>query len=86
MKTVVIVVSLIVFLALAFVASFKGFDLRKWSSWLYGAIGFLCGMALGFSLTNNWGESLKGGVLFMFLTLLTGAVMRRHRQRYGGPV
>jgi hypothetical protein len=86
MKTVGIFVSLLVFLVLAFVASFKGFDLRKWSSWFYGALAFLCGIALGFSLTNNWGESLKGGVLFMFVTLLTGAVMRRHKQRYGGPV
>jgi hypothetical protein len=86
MKTVVIAVSLVVYFVLVFVASFKGFDLRKWSSWFYGAIAFLCGIALGFSLTNSWGESLKEGVLFMFLTLLTGAVMRRHKQRYGGTV
>jgi thiamine transporter ThiT len=85
MKTMVIVVGFVIIVALGFVASFKGLDLRKWSSWLYGAISFLCGLAVGFSLTSNWVEGLKGGVLFGFLLLATGAVMRWHKQRYGGP-
>jgi len=45
MKTVVIAVSLGAYLVLAVVASFHGLDLRKRSSWLYGAISFLGGLA-----------------------------------------
>lgn len=84
MKIFVIVVSLVVLLAMGYVASFKGLDLRKASSWLYGAISFLCGLAGGFSLTGSLIESIKVGAIFAFLTLFTGATMRRHNQRYRG--
>jgi hypothetical protein len=82
MKTVVIVVSLVGLFLVGTIASLKGLDLRRWSSWLYGGISFLCGLALGFSLTGNWIESLKGGAIFAFVTLFTGAMMRRHKQKY----
>ena len=82
MNTFVMALSLAVaFLVLA-VASVKGFDLRKGSTWLYSAISFLCGFAVGLSLNGNLVESLKGGALFAFLTLVTGASMRSHKQRY----
>ena len=84
MKTFVMAVSLAGFLLVGTVAALKGLDLRKGSSWLYGAISFLCGFAGGLSLSVNLVESLKAGVLFAFLTLFTGATMRRHKQRYEG--
>lgn len=82
MKTVGMVVSLSVFFVIGCIVSFQGLDLRKWSSWLYGIISFLCGLALGFSLSANLVESLKGGALFAILTLAGGAAMRRHKQKY----
>lgn len=82
MKTVGIAISLIVFFVIGCIASFQGFDLRKRSSWIYGAISFLCGIALGLSLSANLIESLKGGALFAVLTLAGGAAMRRHKQKY----
>ena len=84
MNTFVMALSLAGFLLVVTVASVKGLDLRKGSSWLYGAISFLCGFAGGLSLSVNLVESLKAGALFAFLTLFTGATMRRHKQRYEG--
>jgi ABC-type Mn2+/Zn2+ transport system permease subunit len=82
MKTVGIAISLIVFFVIGCIASFQGFDLRKRSSWIYDAISFLCGIALGLSLSANLIESLKGGALFAVLTLAGGAAMHRHKQKY----
>jgi ABC-type Mn2+/Zn2+ transport system permease subunit len=82
METVMVVVSLVVLLIVGSVASFKGLDLRRRSSWLYGGISFLCGLALGISLSGNWVESLKVGAIIAFVTLFTGATMRRHKQKY----
>src|SRR5689334_6941006 len=82
MKTVGIVVSLIVFFLVGCIVSFQGLDLRKRSSWFFGAISFLCGLALGLSLGANLFEGFKGGALFAVLTLLGGAAMRRHKKIY----
>lgn len=84
MKTFVMAVSLAGFLLVGAVASLKGLDLRRGSSWLYGAISFLCGLALSLSLSVNLVESLQTGAILAFLTLFTGATMRRHKQRYEG--
>ena len=82
MKTVVIVVSLIVLLAMVYVASYKGLDLKRRSSWLYGVISFLCGFALIMGLNGNLIDGLTAGAIFAFLTLFIGATMRWHKQRY----
>jgi len=82
MKTFGIAVSLIVFFLIGCIASYQGLDLRKPSSWLYGAISFLCGLALGLSLNAALIESLKTGGLFAVLILAGGAAMRRHKQKY----
>jgi hypothetical protein len=83
MEVVVITISLLAFFAIGFVASFQGLDLRKWSSWVYGGIGFLCGLATGFLLSGNLLEGLKAGAAFAALILVGGATMRWHKQRYG---
>ena len=84
MNTFVMAVSLAGFLLVVTVASVKGLDLRKGSSWLYGAISFLCGFAGGLSLNTNLVVSLQTGAILAFMTLFTGATMRRHKQRYEG--
>lgn len=82
MKTVVIVASLVALLAMGYVASFRGLDLRRRSSWVYGLISFLCGIALIIGLNGNLIDGLKAGAIFAFVTLFTGATMRRHKQKY----
>lgn len=84
MQTAVVVISLVLSFLAIWVASRKGLDLRRASSWLYGAISFLGGLALGFSLTSNLGVSLETGAIIAFLTLFTGVTLLRHNQRYRG--
>jgi len=61
---------------------YKGLDLRKPRSWLYGAIAFFFFGIVGGLLFGNVIEGLKGGAMLAFLMLLGGATTRRHRQRY----
>ena len=86
MKTVVIVVSLIAFFVMGYVTSVKGLDLRRWSSWLYGVISFLCGFALIMSLNGDLMDGLKAGAIFALLILVNGATTRWHKQKYEGMV
>lgn len=79
MKTVVIVISLVILIWMIFIASFYGLDIKKRSSWWYGAISFLCGLVLGLVIASNLIEGLKIGVAFAFLTLFTGTNTRRHK-------
>jgi len=83
METIVVAASLVAFSIIGFIASFQGLDLRKWSSWLYGALAFVFGFAMGSAISNGI-EGLKTGFLFAFLTLFTGATMRWHKQRFQG--
>jgi hypothetical protein len=84
MKTFLITISLLLFFLAGSIASWKGLDLRRGSSWLYGVISFLCGLLLGFGLSVNLFEGLIAGAIFAFLTLLSGAIMRRHKLKYKG--
>ena len=84
MKTVVIAIGFLTFLAMEALASFNGLDLRRLSSWLYGVINFLAGIVIGFGLTSNLIEGLKVGGLLAFLTLVGGVATRWHKQRYHG--
>jgi hypothetical protein len=83
MQTVVIIVNLVVLIWIMFVVSFQGLDLRKRSSWLYGAIGFLCGVALSIDISSNLIENLIMGAMVAFMILFIGVTMRRHKQKYG---
>jgi len=84
MNTVVIVASLIVFVVMGYAASLKGIDLRRWSSWLYGVISFLCGFVLIMGLNGNLMDGLLAGAIFALLTLVNGVTTRWHKQRYEG--
>jgi hypothetical protein len=83
MQTVVIIISLAVFIWVGFVVSFQGLDLRKRSDWLYVVFGFLSGLALGTAISGDLIGSLNIGTIFAIMTLFTGATMRRHKQKYG---
>lgn len=82
-KSVVIAVSLVALIWIIFIASIEGFDLKKRTSWIYGIAGFLCGVASGTAIRGVLIESLKMGIIFAFVILSTGAVMRRHKLKYG---
>ena len=84
MKIVVIAFGLLIFLVMDAVASFKGLDLRRRSSWLYGVISLLGGILLIMGLNGNLIDGLKVGGIFAFMTLLGGAMSRRHKQKYEG--
>jgi hypothetical protein len=60
---------------------FIGLDLKKWSSWLFGAYGFLSGLLVGLSRADVEG-GLGMGILFAFVVMYGGATTRWHRQRY----
>jgi hypothetical protein len=84
MKTVLIVVSLAVLLAVLNVATLKGLDLKRRSSWLYGVISFLSGVGVVIGINGNLIEGLIAGVIFAFMTLFSGASTHRHKQEFEG--
>jgi uncharacterized membrane protein YfcA len=81
MQTAAIAVSLFILIWVTFFVSFQDFDLRKRSSWLYFAICFLCGLALGFAITGNLIEGLKMGSIYAFMILFVGVIMRGEKQK-----
>ena len=80
MGTMVLVI-LFPYLIVCAIGISKGLDLRKWSSWLYGIYGFLSGFLIGL-LTGNAGGDVELGVLFAFIVMYGGAMVRLHRQRF----
>ena len=89
--TTLIFGNLFVFLIVSAIATFRGLELRKRSSWLYGLYGFLSGFLIGFlrsdgagglQLDTNLTLSLQGGALFAFMVMYSGAMTRWHRQRF----
>jgi hypothetical protein len=64
-----------------FIGVIRGLDLKKWSSWLYGIFGFLCGFLVGF-LMFDVRTGLEGGALSAFVVLYGGAMNYWHRQRF----
>jgi hypothetical protein len=79
----VIAIGMVAIIWIMIIAS-QGFDLRKRSSWLYGAVGFLCGIALGAGITGKFSDGLGMGIIFAYIVLFTGAVIRWHKLKYGG--
>jgi hypothetical protein len=83
--------NLLLFAIVSFVGTFKGLDVRKWSSWSYALYGFVTGFLCGFLrqdeggslvLLVNWKGSLQLGALFAFAVMYAGAMNRWHRQRF----
>jgi len=91
--TIIILVNFFVFLIVGAITTYKGLDLKKPSSWLYGIYGLVSGFLFGFlvfnnddspALSMNLTASLQIGVIFAFLILLGGATTRWHKRRYEG--
>jgi len=80
METIIVAI-LFAYLLVSAIGIFIGLDLRKRSSWLYGAFGFLCGFLIGFLIVDVR-SGLLGGMLFAFIVLYGGAMVRWHRQRF----
>jgi hypothetical protein len=84
--------NLLILLVVFSIGTFRGLDLKRWTSWLYGLYGFLSGFFLGlFREDTNGGlkfvvdiiGSFQMGAIFAFLIMSTGAVTRWQRQYYG---
>ena len=79
----IILANTAIFVIIASVGAFIGFDLRKWSSWLLGLYGFISGSLIGF-LERDTTLDYQLGVLFALVMMSAGAMNRWHRQRYKG--
>ena len=78
---IIVIVILVVYLVVSGIGMFKGLDLRKWTSWLYGLYGFLSGFLIGFLIANIQ-LGLQVGTIFALIVMYGGAMIRWHRQRY----
>jgi hypothetical protein len=86
--TTIILANFFVFLIVCFIATLKGLDFGKRSSWLYGLYGFISGFLIGFLRSDGSGGyhvitnlpgSFQIGALFAFVVFFGGATSRWHR-------
>jgi hypothetical protein len=82
MKIVAYIV-IFVLVGLITYVNFQGLDIRKPVSWLFGIIGFLCGLALGFFSDSNPVISMAIGVGTAVLIMAQGLARHRHKRNYG---
>lgn len=90
MEIFIMITSFAIFLWIGSYTTVYGLDLSKRSSWLFGAIGFLCGFAIGFAIklalkepggiSNYLNTGLAMGGIFAITIMLNGAVMRYHQR------
>lgn len=81
----------LVFVIVSAICVFRGLDLKKTSSWLYGLYGFVSGFLSGFvrsdgnggyQLVTDMTGSLQSGIFFAFIILVGSAVIRWQRERF----
>jgi Na+-driven multidrug efflux pump len=82
-----------IFLIATTIGIFKGLDPKKWSSWLLGLLGFLCGFILGFfradnaeglRVLTNLNGSFEMGTLFAIIMMVSGITTRWQRNYFRG--
>lgn len=78
---IAVYIVIFVFGTLMVFTSIKGLDLRNRTSWLYGALAFLCGLIFGL-LIYSLIVGLKIGALCAFSVLVGGAARRWQNQRF----
>jgi undecaprenyl pyrophosphate phosphatase UppP len=61
------------------IVMFRGFDFKKWVSWLYVALGFLCGFTIGLLLLDVK-KALLVGLLCAFLLFCNGVMLPWQRK------
>jgi uncharacterized membrane protein HdeD (DUF308 family) len=90
---ILVYISLLIFSLASLVGIVKGLDPKKWSSWLFGLLGFLVGFCIGFFREGANGNlifeinikgSLQLGAIFAFMIMFSGVVTRWQRQYYAG--
>ena len=80
METLIIII-LAVFIIVGGIGIFRGLDIKKWSSWMFGLYGFLSGILIGI-IINNISGGLKLGVLFAFGVMFGGAMTYWQRKMF----
>jgi len=80
METAAIYVILIFAVVCGF-GIYKGLDLRKGSSWLYGLFAILIGLLLGF-LRDDINSGFKIGIFIGLTVIFSGAVVRWQKQLF----
>ncbi|MEW5828506.1 MAG: hypothetical protein AB1846_06405 [Chloroflexota bacterium] len=82
------VIAIIVIVIMAVLMNYcmiVGLDLRKFVSWLYGAIAFTCGVTSGLIVSGDLGQSIKLGTLFAVFLLVAGTITRPYLEKFGLP-
>ncbi len=77
---IITIVCLIIFAVVFGISVFMGLDLKRTSSWLFGLCGFICGFVIGL-VDLDVLAGLQLGVIFTFIIMFGGAIMRLHNQR-----
>ena len=80
METIVVAV-LVLYIVISAIGIVIGIDLKKWSSWSFVIYGFLSGFLVG-CLLVDLKSGLLGGLLFAFIVLYGGAMVRWQRERF----
>jgi hypothetical protein len=62
---------------------YKGLNIRKLSDWLFILPGLIMGLLLG-SSQNDIGGGVKVGVLISTIVMISGVVIHKQRQLWGG--
>ncbi len=84
----IILTNFFIFITVSSIATFKGLDLKKRYSWMYGLYGFISGFLVGFIRANDGGGyhlvtnligSFQAGIAFALMVLVGGATTRWHR-------
>jgi hypothetical protein len=73
--------NIIIFLLISAIPFFRGLDLKKWTSWIFGLYGYVTGFFAGLNWSNLKGAVLLGFV-FAFIVLYGGATTHWHRQNF----
>lgn len=74
-------VNFFVFIVIFIVVTSIGLDIKKISSWLFGLYGFASGFFIIYVSRGSLGTSIKAGLIIAFISILSGVITRRKKQR-----
>ncbi len=80
MRTILLINS-IVFIIIGSMIIYIGVDLKKRTSWLWGAYGLISGFLVGL-LWADLVQAILIGIIFTFVIMYGGAITHWHRQRF----
>jgi undecaprenyl pyrophosphate phosphatase UppP len=80
LKMLAIVIAItVLYLIINVIVMFRGFDFKKWISWIYIALGFLCGLTVGLLLLDVK-KALLMGFFFVFMLCCNGVILPWQRK------